>query len=789
MKWPQHRDDATFQATAPYNFIPQAERAYLPGGEAFHAHDRLDSGRRHGWIDITITTETPFYTRAAYPPEDDPAEARGALNVSSRQESYHHGDVNVPVIPGSSIRGAVRNLVEILSASRLTRRVGPGQGSRVLDERLVHRAVADRDTPAGIRYAQRFQDVRAGWLVQGKDGRWQILPAQIVNGQSFARVPKEYIHGFNPEITPRNASPGTLRVWLTGKTLSSGALVAKQLFTQPGQGIEATLVPSGSSPKRSKYTAVFPPDMAAAPLEISEDVWRQWEADRDMKRGLPNRTVTRSNEPVFYLVDAQNKLVFFGPTLNFRLPYERWTLDFVPEAERLPTSAASQELSRLDLAEAMFGTVNDGHRTKDNAGSPVGAHRGRVLFDDVVCTTEAPFLQGAEGGRRYPSILSSPKPTSFQMYLVQPNSLGTDSKQVKKQLLGWESKTPDEGGAAKETTTLRGFKRYWHRGSPPDLDEAPPESEVSERFRAGALFRRAPTKHKDQYTRIRPVRAGAQFTGRIRFENLSPVELGALLAALELPGSCRHHLGMGKPHGMGTVQISASVHLIDAKARYLSLSDLGEIADAGELLRQAKRAFVDAMRRHHNDSVVAPKLPDSDDLYAIPRLAALKEMLEWEARPARERTQNQSLQGFKARLPLPTPFGVRGRPAPKVDADVQPPPVMQGRPAPKVDAAPRPRPVMQPPARAGGSASRSASPPSSAQPVETRSRGVIVRFSPGGIVVRLDGGMELTLRATPEVFSLEEWRSFKAENFPPNRPVLIVLSGVRVLRVHPENRR
>src|SRR5690606_9251098 len=140
-----------------------------------------------------------------------------------------------------------------------------------------------------------------------------------------------------------------------------------------------TLVPSGAINNRRKFAAVFPPDPTADPLVITEDQWRQWKEEQMLQRPLPNRDVDASDamEPVFYIVE-DGTLVFWGPTQHFRLPYRRWTVDYVPAAHRLPASASESQGRGLDLAESLFGTVNDGRRTLKTREAPEGTHRGRV---------------------------------------------------------------------------------------------------------------------------------------------------------------------------------------------------------------------------------------------------------------------------------------------------------------------------------------------------------------------------------------------------------------------------
>lgn len=49
--------------------------------------------------------------------------------------------------------------------------------------------------------------------------------------------------------------------------------------------------------------------------------------------------------------------------------------------------------------------------------------------------------------------------------------------------------------------------------------------------------------------------AGNTFTFTVHFENLAPVELGALLWSLELEENWLHRLGLAKPLGFGSVKV------------------------------------------------------------------------------------------------------------------------------------------------------------------------------------------------------------------------------------------
>ncbi len=211
--------------------------------------------------------------------------------------------------------------------------------------------------------------------------------------------------------------------------------------------------------------------------------------------------------------------------------------DFVPE--RLRNDAD------IDIAEAIFGFVRDERQRERQVQA------GRIQVSDAIAETYRWFADQPIT----PKILASPKPTTFQHYLVQ-----TDDRKVN--LRHYGSRPGQE-------TVIRGQKVYWHKGNPARSDIEDGE------------FLQLPSNEQDndtQHTKIRPVAAGSRFRFQIRFTNLSDVELGALLWVLQLCDDSRHDgkqyrlkLGMGKPLGLGSVKLEPTLSLAKPKQRYQRL--------------------------------------------------------------------------------------------------------------------------------------------------------------------------------------------------------------------------
>jgi CRISPR-associated protein (TIGR03986 family) len=642
------RPDRT--AKAPYNFVPLPECVYTveDGIEVagqkikpWEQHDRFVPGTHSGWIDLEIETLTPLYIRGPVArTEDGTWDARdGRL----RPEPFTTPDGR-PVIPGSSLRGMIRTLVEILAFAKI---------QPVSEAKPFYRTVApDRIGKAYGERMRRGQGVQGGFLCR-RGGEWVIQACKVL------RVDRGKLRRFvsfrtTPDWTPP-WPPQHGRCWIRreGETRRVSDIRIGRDRPNGSDWEAATLVITGSVPDKRREFVFLDPAEDVDPIRVPEKIWdrfhdedqiTQWQErafPRDKPRPgcRPRDGYLRDGEPVFFLVDESQKseenpdgLVFLGRAGMFRLPYDLSPFDLVPGHIRN---------APLDLAEAMFGKVGKDESIK-----------GRVFFEDAVATDGGPAWFGEV---LVPRILSSPKPTTFQHYLTQDGTKG--KRELTTYLQG-------------DQTTIRGHKLYWHR-----WDEGQGIDQVKESNQHDALLKDLKQEHPrdTQHTIIRPVKAGVRFGGRIRFDNLTDLELGALLCALQLPEGCAHRLGMGKPLGLGSVHITARLHLVDRRARYRSWRAAGVDNDeAGERFRAT---FENAMLAHARRTGET-MLQGQQGLRQIARLDALFRMLEWTQPPPVEATRYMRIEDgdpnqyppdkqgkvneFRTRPVLPTPHGVLG---------------------------------------------------------------------------------------------------------------------------------
>ena len=684
---PHHVNPTTPATTAmaPYNFVPLPQAIFevkdgleVSGQKVkpWECHNQFVPGTHSGWLDLKIEALTPVFIRGAVRQNPD-----GTWDESkdARQRSAPFLDhLGRPTIPGSSLRGMIRHLVEIMSFSKIQpvsrkqpffRSMTPSRISDAYRSWFIHdlgelTSGIDVGTQAAVRRkADGYEAcVRAG-IVRTSGSRRTIVECGLARiertaletvfsaGQALisrkqSRIPNWNLQHKTVYVT---ADPQPRDYFFQRQVNQYGKQRHPDLYlrfrriqqvtaAQKAGMIEGVSVITGDM-KFKHLEFVFLTGESLGTIEIPEDKWERFHDDDQMtqwqemafERGQPSHSHRfrnghlRDGEPVFFLcdpskVDTDNPqgLVFFGRAQMFRFPYDESPASLIPK---------SLSDAGLDLAEAMFGRVATIHGDKSIA------IKGRVFFEDSVVTAPGQWL----APKMVPQILGSPKVTAYQQYLTQNGK--ADAKQHTTYIQG-------------DTTTIRGHKLYWHRWDDAcGLEQATLQSDRA---------------HDTQTTLIQPVaekNAVGQptiFHGRIRFENLTDIELGAFLIAMNLPEGCAHKIGMAKPLGLGSIRITATLQLINRAARYQSWGDLGMANNDGHSF---VTAFTSAIQQHATQSNEA-KIVSKDGLRNIARLDALFCLLRFDGRPDRKKTEYLSLEQFKPRHVLPTPHQIGGEPEP-----------------------------------------------------------------------------------------------------------------------------
>jgi hypothetical protein len=189
---------------APYTFVPLSEHVFLPPWGEAASHDVPFEDGVCGTLDVEIEALSPLFIRGA---------RDSKLFYETPDKTY--------AIPGTSIRGALRNVVEIATFSKL---------HRINDTRFAVRDLQNR-TLYGNHMAeiQKAPDgkgipvplVNSGWLIPASQdevdrgiGAW-IVPCGFakIHYKSILEIArKKGVHGYQPGR--RQQSPEKYRTWL-----------------------------------------------------------------------------------------------------------------------------------------------------------------------------------------------------------------------------------------------------------------------------------------------------------------------------------------------------------------------------------------------------------------------------------------------------------------------------------------------------------------------------------------------------------------------------------------------
>lgn len=199
-------------------------------------------------------------------------------------------------------------------------------------------------------------------------------------------------------------------------------------------------------------------------------------------------------------------------------------------------------LKRLCFACRLFGTTVE--KADENGNS---AYSGRVYFSDAK-------LPKTKVG----TSLTPLKPTM------------TPNEKLKKYYL-------DKSGR------MRGRKFYWHH-----------ENLLSNKNNK-LPYKREGFKPKDSVTIVQLIKSLKTFSFKVEFKNLTDIELGMLIYALELEKNLLHKIGRGKALGLGSCKISIDSFELFEENRYnfSSFTPNRKVEDKNIYLEKIKNRYLE----------------------------------------------------------------------------------------------------------------------------------------------------------------------------------------------------
>lgn len=511
---------------APYNFVPFYDKVYKYPDDKLTNHNDMKSDLITGEITYEVKAETPIMI-------DD-----GTKHFFTDAKGRY-------AIPGSTMRGLIRNNVQILGLSSfdndiddyalMYRNVANGAEKEQYNNTLGSKPRRDNDGNKSYNLSVLL-NVHAGY-VSNEGGKYVIYQTAVdsikkefegmnyyvlserkiindylkykdkftygffrQNGKSILQHEFEEFKYYVKDKKDHYKGTPNKKYQPYYKHISYEVAHQKDVIAvgHPGKyKNDGFAVSTGYMPEKKAVYIIPAIDKKKDKIIIPEEDVRAFKIDLNKKKNtlkrfggekyfdLPEEGKIR---PVFYIqLDGR---LYFGFTPRLRLFYDH-TLKkgLKPELKR----------DGIDYAKALFGYT-----------SPEKSYKSKLSFSDAV------LEDNAEIGAEQKLILAEPKPTSYLDYLKQnkdtPVTYNTD---------GFE---------------LRGVKQYWLHKSLVHTD--------------GGI------NNENAASTICPLREGAKFAGKIRFQNLTEDELGLLLWAVRLNEGSQMNVGKAKSYGYGRISVA-----------------------------------------------------------------------------------------------------------------------------------------------------------------------------------------------------------------------------------------
>lgn len=582
-------------SVSPYNFVslPKFSITRYSSLEELPCHDsyRDRNGKEllNGVIEYTLVAKTPVMVSRGMGKEEKEAK----FFINNRGEF---------AIPGSTIRGLVRNNAEILSFSNVVCNGNSDEkysNSEIEDSKFMYREIAGNNALSDMykkelgidREKHILKNVTAGYIFKKGPKEYTIKPAKIISNKDhkyYFRIDEMEIRKiidkdaekqikfmYKRELLKRedelkraknntNERNRILKDVENDKYSAYNSEIsfnfdnAKNKVTRIGKkdkySYNGYIVSSRYMIGKRGHFIIPEEDEDIKPIDISYEDILHYKDDlirtqKMNKKGktvpgkeffeLPQEIGEQHKKPVFFIKNDGVLHFGFGPYL--RIFYRKSVLDGVSENYK--------NKDGISYADGIFGFANKVFNSKRKEKT---SYKTRVSFEDIIA--EGKDILDKDSHMKM--LLAEPKPTSYNLYLKQ------DIKSNKRKLNIYDG-----------DFEIRGVKQYWLK----DYIELPMEE----------------SKNSDMPFYIQPIKEGTNFKGTIQFNNLYEDELGLLLWSLKLNDDCYQNIGLAKSYGFGRVEVQEiNLKLENLDEKYTTFSfDFMNDASVDEFIGKYKTNF------------------------------------------------------------------------------------------------------------------------------------------------------------------------------------------------------
>jgi len=481
---------------APYNFVPLSDKVFFPFWSEKVGFDRPLRDGMSGEIEIEIEAKSPIIIKNPTPLIENGKEVYEFNNVEINGEKRYF-------IPATSFKGMLRNVLEIISFSKI---------SFIDDNRYFFRDLRNKD------FRDEVKNVNAGFLVKEGD-RYFIQDLEEPGRISHKEIDRVYNVNFKKLFEDDFANTDEWKMARKKYELFRGNLinrfnVNKKICRIDKSGKEGILVFTGQPSNKKKYEFVFFLKENPQKIEVTDlmdDFRKGYFEGRDTNpkeskdwKYWREKLEKGEKVPVFFTKEG-NRVKHFGLSFLYKVPYKFSVKECISKEHKK---------DGYDLAETIFGRVKD----KD-------ALKGRVFISHLFAVNNPQVLNTRS------EILGTPRGSYYPNYLEQFLLRANEGQYI----------TYKDGRCK-----IRGWKRYPIRED-------------------NRVTQSTDTGNDNVKTHFKPLREGVRFRGKIKFFNMKKSEIGALISALTFHNTKNtfHNIGLAKPLGYGKIEVKITSSTFD----------------------------------------------------------------------------------------------------------------------------------------------------------------------------------------------------------------------------------
>ena len=513
----------------PYNFVSLKDK-----NDVIDREERK-LGSNTGKLVCKLVNKTPLFIMGES--EQD--------NKGHTKERFYR-EKGIPIIPASSLKGAIRNVIDVLTNSVIR---------NVEDEKLEQRIGAGKfESVFGI-IESLPENGKKGVIVEAE--KIKVKTKEKVENKSKPNdYGKEFSNKYNEKdglIEKVKLKDSIYNLKETEIKIRPGVITVEKLITNSGEyknyladnenGVQGVLW--FSSPIFGKiHEKLLIPKKNGRKFEFSKEEYEDFKyiikqrAER-IKNGKDINSSTfyydknlEKGDPLLFEVKDGKMAEHLAFSEIPRLRYQFSPFDLVPE-EFCP----GDSLKKLSFSERLFGTTGDTTKKDEEKKDELVALSGRVFFEDAKNYKPKMIDNGNPVTLK---AFGEPHPTLTTFYLDNIEKNYNENKGV----------------------SIRGRKFYWHH-----------KEKIGKSF---SEYRKSVEMSKDKNgqnkfaynSSLELMDINNEFEFNVNFENLTDEELGVLIYAIELEDGLLHKVGKGKAFGLGSCKIEIKEFLLENKDKY-----------------------------------------------------------------------------------------------------------------------------------------------------------------------------------------------------------------------------